>query len=85
MPEEYAIYQPLAVTTGPGGIVRCLRCLLMFCGFSLGTKEYCPKVWVINFTNPMSAFVKTLCVDFVGKQLSYLVKSIKIKFCKERK
>ena len=59
-PEKYGIYQPVGDTTGPGGIVRALRCLPMFKDIALAVKEYCPDAWVINFTNPMSACVKTL-------------------------
>ena len=59
-PEEYGIYQPVGDTTGPGGIVRALRCLPMFRDFALAVKEYCPNAWVINFTNPMSACVRTM-------------------------
>lgn len=60
LPEEYGIYQPVGDTTGPGGIVRALRCLPMFREFALAVKEYCPNAWVINFTNPMSACVRTM-------------------------
>ncbi len=60
LPEEYGIYQPVGDTTGPGGIVRSLRCLPMFREFALAIKQYCPNAWVINFTNPMTACVKTL-------------------------
>ena len=60
LPEEYGIYQPVGDTTGPGGIVRALRCLPMFRDFALAVKEYCPNAWVINFTNPMSACVRTM-------------------------
>ncbi len=64
LPEEYGIYQPVGDTTGPGGIVRALRCLPMFRDIALAIKEYCPTAWVINFTNPMSACVKTLYKAF---------------------
>ena len=64
LPEEYGIYQPVGDTTGPGGIVRALRCLPMFREFALAIKEYCPNAWVINFTNPMSACVRTLYKTF---------------------
>ena len=60
LPEEYGIYQPVGDSTGPGGIVRALRCLPMFREFALAIKEYCPNAWVINFTNPMTMCVKTL-------------------------
>ena len=56
-PEKYGIYQSVGDTSGPGGIVRALRTLPMYEGFALAIKEYCPKAWVINYTNPM-----TLCV-----------------------
>lgn len=64
LPEEYGIYQPVGDTTGPGGIVRALRCLPMFRDIALAVKEYCPEAWVINFTNPMSTCVKTLYKTF---------------------
>ena len=59
-PEKYGIFQPVGDTTGPGGIVRSLRTLPMFRDIALAVKEYSPEAWVINFTNPMSACVKTL-------------------------
>ena len=59
-PEKYGIYQSVGDTTGPGGIVRTLRTVPMFEEFALAIKEYCPNAWVINFTNPMAACVKTL-------------------------
>ncbi len=64
LPEEYGIYQPVGDTTGPGGIVRALRCLPMFREFALAVEKNCPNAWVINFTNPMSACVKTLYKTF---------------------
>ena len=60
LPEKYGIYQPVGDTTGPGGLVRALRCLPMFAEFAHAIKKYCPKAWVINFTNPMSACVGTM-------------------------
>ena len=60
LPEKYGIYQPVGDTTGPGGIVRALRTLPMFREFAVAIKEYCPKAWVINFTNPMTTITKTL-------------------------
>lgn len=59
-PEEYGIYQPVGDTTGPGGIVRALRTLPMIRDIALAIKEYCPKAWVINFTNPMTTITRTL-------------------------
>jgi len=56
-PEKYGIYQSVGDTSGPGGIIRALRTLPMMEEIALAIKEYCPKAWVINYTNPM-----TLCV-----------------------
>ncbi|MBQ8658236.1 MAG: alpha-glucosidase/alpha-galactosidase [Clostridia bacterium] len=63
-PEKYGIYQSVGDTTGPGGIVRALRCLPMFEEIALAIKEHCPDAWVINFTNPMTACVRTLYKTF---------------------
>ena len=59
-PEKYGIYQTVGDTTGPGGIVRAMRCLPMFEEIGEAIKAYCPKAWVINYTNPMSLCIKTL-------------------------
>ena len=59
-PEKYGILQPVGDTVGPGGVVRSLRTIPMFEEIGLAVKEYCPKAWVINYTNPMTLCVKTL-------------------------
>lgn len=59
-PEKYGIYQPVGDTTGPGGIVRAMRAIPMFEEIGRYIKEYAPKAWVINYTNPMTLCVKTL-------------------------
>ncbi len=59
-PEKYGIYQSVGDTTGPGGIVRAMRTIPMFEEIGLAIKQYCPKAWVINYTNPMTLCVKTL-------------------------
>ena len=63
-PEKYGIYQPGGDTTGPGGIVRAMRTIPMFEVIANYIKEYCPKAWVINYTNPMTLCVKTLYDTF---------------------
>lgn len=63
-PEKYGIYQSVGDTTGPGGIVRTLRTVPMIKQIALGVKEFCPSAWVINYTNPMSACVRTLYRTF---------------------
>ncbi len=59
-PEKYGIYQSVGDTTGPGGIVRAMRAIPMFEEIGKNIKQYCPKAWVINYTNPMTLCVKTL-------------------------
>ena len=59
-PEKYGIYQTVGDTTGPGGIVRAMRCIPMFEEIGENIKKYCPKAWVINYTNPMTLCIKTL-------------------------
>ena len=60
MPEEYGIYQSVGDTVGPGGFFRAMRTIPMFEEIGLAIKEYVPKAWVINYTNPMTICVKTL-------------------------
>lgn len=59
-PEKYGIYQSVGDTSGPGGIVRAMRTIPMYEEIALNIKKYCPKAWVINYTNPMTLCVKTL-------------------------
>ena len=60
MPERQGIYQSVGDTAGPGGMIRALRTIPMFVEIAEAVKEYAPKAWVINYTNPMSLCVKTL-------------------------
>jgi len=59
-PEKYGIYQSVGDTTGPGGIIRAMRCLPMFEEIAENIKKYSPNAWVINYTNPMTLCIKTL-------------------------
>lgn len=60
MPERLGIYQSVGDTAGPGGMIRALRTIPMFVEIAEAVKEYAPRAWVINYTNPMSLCVKTL-------------------------
>jgi len=59
-PEKYGIYQSVGDTSGPGGIIRAMRTIPMFEEIAKNIKNFCPKAWVINYTNPMTLCVKTL-------------------------
>ncbi len=63
-PEKYGIYQSVGDTAGPGGIVRAMRTLPMIEEIAENVKKYCPKAWVINYTNPMTLCVKQLYDTF---------------------
>ena len=41
-------------------MVRALRTIPMFVEIAEAIRDYAPKAWVINYTNPMSLCVKTL-------------------------
>jgi alpha-galactosidase len=56
IPARYGIIQPVGDSTGPGGIMRALRCIPTKAHYAHLVMKYCPKAWVINYTNPM-----TLC------------------------
>lgn len=60
MPERIGIYQSVGDTAGPGGIIRAMRTIPMFVEFGEVIRQYAPKAWVINYTNPMSLCIKTL-------------------------
>ncbi len=63
-PETYGIYQSVGDTVGPGGFVRALRTIPMFEEIGSAIKNYSPKAWVINYTNPMTICVRTLYETF---------------------
>lgn len=63
-PEKYDIYQPVGDTTGPGGFIRSLRTVPMMQEIARAVREFCPKAWVINYTNPMAVCVHALYKEF---------------------
>lgn len=60
LPERLGVYQSVGDTAGPGGMIRAMRTIPMFLELAEAIREYCPKAWVINYTNPMSLCIKTL-------------------------
>ena len=63
-PEKYGIYQSVGDTSGPGGIVRAMRTIPMYEEIAKNVKKYCPKAWVISYTNPMTLCIKALYRTF---------------------
>jgi alpha-galactosidase len=60
IPAKYGVFQTVGDTTGPGGILRALRCTPMYESIAAAIMEHCPNAWVINYTNPMSVCVSVL-------------------------
>ena len=58
--EEYGLYFPVGDTSGAAGLIRGLRSASIYKGFAEAMAEYCPKAWIINYTNPMSICTRTL-------------------------
>ncbi len=59
-PEKYGIYQSVGDTVGPGGFFRAMRTIPMYVTIAEAIRDYAPKAWVINYTNPMTLCVRTL-------------------------
>lgn len=66
LPERYGIYQSVGDTVGPAGLLRALRTIPIYAGFAEKIKEYAPRAWVINYTNPMTLCTRTLYEVFPG-------------------
>ena len=82
MPERLGIYQSVGDTTGPGGIIRAMRTLPMFAEIGLAVKKYAPDAWVINYTNPMAAGVRTLYEVFPAiKAFGHLQDALRVPKC----
>lgn len=64
LPEKYGVYQTVGDTVGPGGLVRALRSIPIFVDIANQIREFAPKAWVINYTNPMSLCTKALYATF---------------------
>ena len=63
-PEKYGIYQSVGDTAGPGGFIRALRTVPMMREIAANVRTYCPKAWVINYTNPMAVCIGALYREF---------------------
>ena len=66
LPERVGVYQPVGDTVGPGGFMRAMRTIPMFVEIGEAIRDYAPKAWVINYTNPMTLCIRTLYEVFPG-------------------
>ncbi len=60
LPERVGVYQSVGDTVGPGGFMRAMRTIPMFVSIAEAIRDFCPRAWVINYTNPMTLCVRTL-------------------------
>lgn len=65
-PEKYGIWQSVGDTVGPGGLFRALRTIPMYEVIGEAIRKYCPRAWVINYTNPMAICTGALYKIFPG-------------------
>jgi len=65
-PERYGIWQSVGDTVGPGGLVRSLRTVPPYAEFARWIERWCPKAWVITYTNPMALCVRTMYHVYPG-------------------
>jgi alpha-galactosidase len=64
IPETYGVFHSVGDTTGPAGILRSMRTVPMMEVIGEAIQKYCPKAWVINYTNPMAVCVSALYKTF---------------------
>ena len=60
LPERLGVWQPVGDTVGAGGFMRAMRTIPMFVEIGEAIRDFAPRAWVINYTNPMSLCVRTL-------------------------
>jgi alpha-galactosidase/6-phospho-beta-glucosidase family protein len=60
IPARYGIVQPVGDTVGPGGISRSLRNVPVLVGLARDMEALCPRAWMLNITNPMTALCEAV-------------------------
>ena len=60
IPLKYGIIHTVGDTVGPAGLCRALRAVGEYVTLAEAVERYCPKAWVINYSNPMSVMTRTL-------------------------
>jgi alpha-galactosidase len=59
-PEEFGIFQTVGDTVGPGGLSRALRNVPVFLAMARAMEKLCPKAWMLNVSNPLSALTRVV-------------------------
>jgi alpha-galactosidase len=60
VPERYDIFQTVGDTVGPGGAARTLRNVPVFVDLARAMEEHCPRAWMLNCSNPLSALTRVV-------------------------
>jgi alpha-galactosidase/6-phospho-beta-glucosidase family protein len=60
IPARYGVYQAVGDTVGPGGIFRALRSVPVVVGIAREMEAVCPRAWLLNYSNPMSALCRAV-------------------------
>ena len=58
--ERQGLFFPVGDTVGATGLMRGLRAASIYEGFAHAIAAFCPRAWVINYTNPMTICTRTL-------------------------
>ena len=66
LPERVGVFQSVGDTVGAGGFMRAMRTIPMFVEFAAAIRDWAPKAWVINYTNPMTLCIRTLYAAYPG-------------------
>jgi alpha-galactosidase len=64
IPQKYGIHQAVAITSGPGGIMRAMRTIPVYRDIAASVQEHCPDAWVLNYTNPVTYVTRTLYEEY---------------------
>src|SRR5438874_7671259 len=80
IPRKYGLNFTIADTTGPGGLFRALRTYPMLTGLCRDMEEVCPRAILLNYSNPMSMNMQTIC-RMSGVRAVGLCHSVQGTFC----
>ena len=62
VPRKHGIFQPVGDTMMPGGISRAMRMIPQMVAIAEDVAELCPKAYLLNYSNPMTAVCRAVRV-----------------------
>jgi alpha-galactosidase len=60
IPFEYNVFQSVADTVGPGGLMRCIRHVPVVVEMAKELQDISPKATIINYSNPMTPLTRAI-------------------------